>query len=217
MVIDKIRLYDFINKIKSFDKMTHNNKIQYYGYYLQKYEGFENFNTSDLTKCYNQSDESKPNISVYLSNLRKSKVFIYENERYRLSRSCFMEIQSKVIHISRLEKIYPAGDAWDIFKDIKNIIDSAKFEIFIIDPYTGKELFNEYLNEIKKNDIKIKILTSKHNSELDSIVKKFQMKYKKFKIKYNKKIHDRLIFVDEKCYILGQSLNAAAVDKPGYL
>ena len=30
MVIDKIRLYDFINKIKSFDKMTHNNKIQYY-------------------------------------------------------------------------------------------------------------------------------------------------------------------------------------------
>ena len=82
-----------------------------------------------------------------------------------------MEIQSKVIHISRLEKIYPAGDAWDIFKDIKNIIDSAKFEIFIIDPYTGKELFNEYLNEIKKNDIKIKILTSKHNSELDSIVK----------------------------------------------
>ena len=217
MLINKIRLCDFINKIKSFDKMTHSNKIQYFGYYLQKYEGFENFNTSDLTKCYKQSDEIKPNISVYLSNLRKSKVFIYENKRYRLSRLCFMKIQDRVIRIPRLEKIYPAGDALDIFKDIKNIIDSAKFEIFIIDPYADKELFNEYLKEIKKNDITIKILTSRHNSELDSIVKKFQMKYKKFKIKYNKKIHDRLIFVDEKCYILGQSLNAAAVDKPGYL
>ena len=217
MVIDKVRLNNFINKIKSFGEMTHYNKIQYFGYYLQKYEGFENFNTSDITECYKKSDEIKPNISVYLSNLRKSKAFIYENARYRLSRSCLMEVQDKVIHIPRLEKIYSAGDAWDIFKDIKNIIDSAKFEIFIIDPYTDKELFNEYLKEIKKNDIVIKILTSKHNSELDSIIKKFQMKYKKFKIKYNKKIHDRLIFVDEKCYILGQSINSIAVDKPGYL
>ena len=41
MVIDKIRLYDFINKIKSFDKLTHNNKIQYYGFFTKIW--FEDF------------------------------------------------------------------------------------------------------------------------------------------------------------------------------
>ena len=215
-MIDKNSLLNFIDEIESFDKMKHGDKIQYYGYYLQKYAGYEEFKPSDLKKCYKESDEIYPNISVYLSKLCRSKTLIYEDGKYKLSRVCSKEIHEKIDHVSRLEKIYPAGGAIDIFKDVKNIIDSAKSEIFIIDPYTDKELFFEYLDKPKKT-ITIKILACKHNNELDSIIEKFQKKYKKFMIKYNKKIHDRLIFVDEKCYILGQSLNKAALDKPGYL
>ena len=54
MVIDKIRLYDFINKIKSFDKIHIITKFILW-IYLQKYD--LKILTRHLTKCYNQSDE----------------------------------------------------------------------------------------------------------------------------------------------------------------
>ena len=70
-MIDKNSLLNFIDEIESFDKMKHGDKIQYYGYYLQKYAGYEEFKPSDLKKCYKESDEIYPNISVYLSKLCK--------------------------------------------------------------------------------------------------------------------------------------------------
>ena len=62
------------------------------------------------------------------------------------------------------------------------------------------------------------ILTSKLQGNFVNVANKFKLKHKNcFKVKTNKKCHDRLFFVDKKCYVIGQSIEKAAKDQATYL
>ena len=62
------------------------------------------------------------------------------------------------------------------------------------------------------------ILTNKPQQNFSSIAKKFKGKHgKNLSIKANKNCHDRIFFVDKKCYVTGQSLDKAASKQPTYV
>ena len=114
------------------------------------------------------------------------------------------------------EKLYVEGEHYDIYKDIRNIVKQAGNEVFIIDAYPDEKLYELYIDEIPKN-VKIKFLTNKPQGKFESVTKlKQQNKSIVLEVKKHNKIHDRVIIVDNKCWIIGTSIKDAG-KKPTYL
>jgi hypothetical protein len=125
------------------------------------------------------------------------------------------------------EKAYPPGFQYDFYKDILDIMKKATSEVMIIEPYPSDDLLNLYLEKVDpKTQIKILIGAPRNQSSApqasrDSFIKvaqKFaQRPGVKFEVRENASAHDRLIFVDSVCWVTGQSVKDAAVQKPTYL
>ena len=89
--------------------------------------------------------------------------------------------------------------------------------MFVIDAYAHEDIINFYLDGLQKG-IKIMILTERPKDNFTKIAIKFKREHENnFEVKTNKDCHDRLLFVDKKCYVIGQSLEKAAETKPTYL
>ena len=114
------------------------------------------------------------------------------------------------------EKVYPKGHIYDFYKDIRNITKDAKNEVFVIDAYVDEELLNLYLEKIPIG-VKIRILTKEPKGNFVTVAQKFKIKPKvDFEVRRSNDCHDRLFFVDDECWVMGQSVKDAG-KKPTYL
>lgn len=116
------------------------------------------------------------------------------------------------------ERIYAPGEQYAFYKDLKEIVSGAAREVFIVDAYANEEIFDLYVDKIKTG-VTIRFLTKDPSKNLATVVNKFKARPDvKIETKEDSKIHDRVIFVDEKqCWVLGQSIKDAAVKAPTYL
>jgi len=118
-----------------------------------------------------------------------------------------------------IERIYDENSPFDFHNDIRDIIKSAKKEIFIVEPYIDEDLLEVTLRKVN-NSIDIKILANIHNpkGKFVKVSNKFISQHKgKFEAKETDKIHDRGIFIDNKeGWVVGQSLKQGG-KKPTYL
>jgi hypothetical protein len=114
--------------------------------------------------------------------------------------------------------VFSAGEVYDIFRALNEVIASAEKSIFIIDPYLDETVFNHYLTS-RKPDVTVRLLLSKKADQLKPSVEKYIAQHGEvLKIKKTRAIHDRVIFIDGYvCWVLGQSLRDAAKAKPTYL
>ena len=114
------------------------------------------------------------------------------------------------------EKVYPKGHTYDYYNDIRDIIKDTKTEVFVVDAYVDEELLNLYLEKIPI-DVRVKILTNKPKGNFVTVAKKFKTKPKvDFEVRVSKDCHDRLFFIDNKCWVTGQSIKDGG-KKPTYL
>lgn len=115
------------------------------------------------------------------------------------------------------QKIYAIGEAYDFYTDISNIIFNAKNEVIITDRYPNEELFVLYLEKVKIG-VKIRIMSREVNTQTCLISNKFKLRPKvNYEMRYNHDWHDRLIFIDNNCWVCGQALKDAATNAPTYL
>jgi len=115
------------------------------------------------------------------------------------------------------ERVYGTGQAYDFYRDIKELILTAKSEVFVIDAYATEDIIDLYLDKLSIG-LRIMILTKESKGNFESIAKKFKLKHgSNFIVKINDKCHDRLFFVDKRCYVIGQSIDKAALNKPTYV
>jgi len=118
--------------------------------------------------------------------------------------------------VHRTERVYPKGHAYDFYKDIREITKNARHEVFIIDAYASEELLDLYLEKIP-SEVRIRILTNKPQRNFMAVAQKFKMKPNvHFEVRSTTDCHDRLFFVDENCWVIGQSIKDAG-KKPTYL
>ena len=114
------------------------------------------------------------------------------------------------------EKVYDKGQVYYFYTDIREITKNVQKEVLIMDAYADEDLLVLYLEKIPLN-VKIRILTNKPQGNFIQIAKKFKIKPKvDFEVRRSKDCHDRLFFVDNSCWVIGQSLKDAA-KKPTYL
>jgi hypothetical protein len=122
------------------------------------------------------------------------------------------------------EKVYPPGFQYDLYKDIKEVIDQAKSEIFIQESYPSEELINLYLDKVHP-EVKIRLLigTPKggnvgERANFLAVAKKYSSRPGiHFEVRESQQVHDRLFFIDNDGWVIGSSIKDAAVRKPTYL
>jgi len=113
---------------------------------------------------------------------------------------------------------FAAGEVYDFFKELNSVIASAEISIFIIDPYLDHTVFDHYVVS-KKIDVTVRFLINKNKDNLRAAAEKYRSQYGEIlEVRSNRKIHDRVIFIDDfACWVVGQSIKDAAKAKPTYL
>jgi len=110
---------------------------------------------------------------------------------------------------------YEPGDEYQFYRDLKTIIGFAKSELFIIDNYLDTQLFDIYMEKVQRS-VFVKVLTNSVNESLRLVAEKFSRRGG-FELRSSRDAHDRVIFADERCWVIGQSIKDAARQKPTYI
>ena len=126
----------------------------------------------------------------------------FENETNQRFDKVFEEINKNVVP---KETIFYAGRYYDSFDFLSSLIAKAKESIIIVDPYADDKIF-KYLKLKDKKIVTMLCVSSK--SKISKEVRRlFEHEHGPVHIKVFNDIHDRYLFVDEDCYLLGTSLN----------
>ena len=110
---------------------------------------------------------------------------------------------------------YDAGDEYAFYRDLKTIVRFATNELFIIDNYLDNQTFDVYMENVGPS-ITIRVLTDTVGSSLKVVAEKFS-KRGGFELRSSKDVHDRVVFADDRCWVIGQSIKDAAKKKPTYI
>lgn len=125
--------------------------------------------------------------------------------------------RGKVELRDREDKVYPAGAAADLERDLARILGAATESIFVVEPYADETIFGKYLDRTDPR-VTIRLLTKNVSPATVAAAAAFSATHRNFSARKNAKIHDRVILVDEAdCWVLGQSIKDAATRKPTYL
>lgn len=112
---------------------------------------------------------------------------------------------------------YAAGEYYDYFRDLKEIIGRATNQLVIVDPYFDGKAFQAYLSEVS-NQVEIRILADRYSTDVKQYAERHAQQHgTRIELRRSKELHDRLIFVDrEDCWITGGSVKDAG-KRPAYL
>jgi hypothetical protein len=110
---------------------------------------------------------------------------------------------------------YDAGDEYAFYRDLKDMIVGAKTEIFIVDNYLNTEFFDLYAAAVRPG-IRFRIMTDQVRGNLEAVAKKYAASYG-LELRSSQEVHDRHIFIDNRCWTVGQSIKDAARKKPTYM
>jgi len=109
------------------------------------------------------------------------------------------------------EVFFVKGSDHDAYVHIRSILQTAKNDLFVIDPYMDGSIY-QILGTLTATPMNVRILTSKHPADFALETKKFVKQHAGFavEVRATRDFHDRFIFLDQsKCYLLGASIKDA--------
>jgi len=98
---------------------------------------------------------------------------------------------------------------------LKTIVGFATSDLFIIDNYLDSQLFDVYMENVIPS-VAVRVLTNQVPDPLRVVAEKYAKKAN-FDLRSSKDVHDRVVFSDDRCWVIGQSLKDAARKKPTYI
>jgi hypothetical protein len=114
-----------------------------------------------------------------------------------------------------IKGVYEPGEEYEFYADVKYILSLGRKEVFIIDPYVDSELFDVYAGVLPRT-IFFRLMSAHIPSNVLALAKKY-VSGGNFQFKSSALIHDRVIFVDKRVWLAGQSIKDAAKKKPTYI
>jgi hypothetical protein len=110
---------------------------------------------------------------------------------------------------------YEPGDDYQFYRDLKTIVGFATSELFVIDNYLDNQLFDVYMENVI-GSVSIRVMTNQVSDALRMVAEKFS-KRGNFQLRSSRDVHDRVVFADTRCWVIGQSIKDAARKKPTYV
>jgi len=114
-----------------------------------------------------------------------------------------------------IKGVYEPGQEYEFYKGIKTILGFAAQELFVIDPHLNKEIFETYADSIPRT-VNFRLLGTNISSDVVALCQKY-VTGGNFQLRSSSTIHDRVIFSDNRVWVIGQSLKDAAKKKPTYI
>jgi hypothetical protein len=109
------------------------------------------------------------------------------------------------------QAFFTKGAEHDAYVHIRTILQTAKQDVFIIDPYMDSSIF-QVLARLSPGHVRVKLLTSKVPADFALEAQKFVRQHSEFAVeaRKTKDFPDRFIILDEVvCYLLGASIKDA--------
>jgi hypothetical protein len=128
--------------------------------------------------------------------------------------SCLAELKLDLPE-AELKGAYAPGEEYEFYKDVKHILQLAQKEVLIIDPYIDSEMFELYASAFPRT-ISFKLLSANVSTAVLTVAKRYAAGGN-FQFRSSTLIHDRVIFADNRVWVVGQSLKDAAKKKPTYI
>ena len=126
-----------------------------------------------------------------------------------------LKLELELYQDEQIGRIYDASESHRFKTDVLEIVCSARSKVFIVDPYLDATIFALLFEN--SGSFSIRALCSQYFSAVSIYAESFTKHYaRKVEIKKSKLLHDRVIFVDDDCWIVGASLKDAGI-KPTYL
>ena len=131
----------------------------------------------------------------FANSISNNEILINHENRILKLEKTFNKFNKK----KEVNKIFFAGELYDAYSILLDILSKAEKEIIIIDNYAGKEL----LDLLKKVNKKI-IIVSKNIDDI--LKKKYESQYNNISFISNNSFHDRFVILDKnKLYSCGAS------------
>jgi hypothetical protein len=111
--------------------------------------------------------------------------------------------------------VYEAEDPFSFYKDLKALLRRASAEVFVVDAYVDVSLFELYLGDISAP--KIRLLSNQISPTVKAVANIFAKSHSNFELRSAQSLHDRVVFIDDRCWVIGQSIKDAAAKKPTYM
>jgi hypothetical protein len=110
---------------------------------------------------------------------------------------------------------YEPGDEYAFYRDLKGVLAAAQKEVFLVDNYLDTEIFDLYAGAVQPGAL-VRMLTDQPKGNLTAVAQKYAARGG-FELRSSEDVHDRVVFVDDRCWVIGQSIKDAARKKPTYM
>jgi hypothetical protein len=114
-----------------------------------------------------------------------------------------------------IKGVYKPGDEYSFYRDLSSIVQTATQEVFIVDGCLGEELFNLYVSKIP-DGTPVRILSNNVRDNVETVARKYA-NGRRLELRSSGNIHDRAIFLDQRGWVIGQSIKDAGRTKPTYM
>ena len=102
--------------------------------------------------------------------------------------------------------IIPANTEFDSIRQVSRLVESAKSEIVVIDPYADATILDVLSG--KKAGVTVRLVCKNRGKPTASEIAKFNRQYKGLTVSYSDDFHDRFILIDNaELHNLGSSVN----------
>jgi len=114
-----------------------------------------------------------------------------------------------------IKGVYEPGQEYEFYADVKGRLALSQKELFVIDPYLSTEIFDVYATSIPRT-VLFRLLGTNISTAVLALAQKYASGGN-LQFRSSTAIHDRVIFVDKRAWVCGQSLKDAAKEKPTYI
>ena len=102
--------------------------------------------------------------------------------------------------------ILPAGSEYDSLRYVSRLVESAKSEIVVIDPYADATILDVLSG--KKAGVTVRLVCKDRGKPTASEIAKFNRQYKGLTVSHSDDFHDRFVIIDNvELHNLGSSIN----------
>jgi hypothetical protein len=123
------------------------------------------------------------------------------------------------MEVGQLSVVVPEGQVFDYFDEVRKVIETARGELFFVDPYLTAEFVSRYLPHVAQG-CGIRLLTAAKSvgSLLPAVDLFAAQSGAAVGVRVSGSLHDRYVFVDKAtCYLSGASFKDGAKKAPAVL
>ena len=103
--------------------------------------------------------------------------------------------------------IIPANTEFDSIRQVSRLVEAAKSEIVVIDPYADATILDVLSG--KKSGVAVRLVCKDRGKPTASEIAKFNKQYKGLTVSYSDDFHDRFVIIDNaELHNFGSSVNS---------